>query len=37
MVIAQVTANDSGVFGLGDDGKLYKFDFQNRVWIPQED
>jgi hypothetical protein len=36
MPIEQIAANDSGVFGLGADGRLYKFDFQNRVWIPQE-
>jgi len=36
MRIVQITVNGNTTQGLGDDGKLYRFDNQSRKWVPME-
>lgn len=38
MPIKQIAINGTGiVFGLGTDGKLYRFDFQLKQWLSLEE
>lgn len=35
--IIQIVTNDTDIFGLGDNGKLYRFHVQAKIWVAMEE